>query len=62
MPNRAPQNTLHPIAELLLVYRSEGTGKYFTQQASDVVVTGTLIDPDGPNAGDDMAIVGYRLV
>lgn len=50
------------IERLVLVYRSEGTQALYEQPASDLVTSGTLIDPDGPTAGDDMALVGYRLV
>lgn len=57
-----PENTFHPIEKLVLIYRSEGTGKYYDQPASDLTDSGTLIDPEGPNAGDDLSIVGYRLV
>lgn len=55
-------NSFRPISELTLIYRSEGSGKHYTQPAADLTQAGTLIDPDGPTAGDDMPIVGYQQV
>ncbi|MET3959787.1 hypothetical protein ABIE52_006722 [Rhodococcus sp. OAS809] len=57
-----PKDDFRRIDELVLVYRSEGTGEYHDQRAADLVESGTLIDPDGPTMGDDMQIVGYRLI
>lgn len=51
-----------PINELTLIYRSEGSGKYYTQPAADLTESGTLIDPDGPTMGDDMPMIGYTSV
>lgn len=57
-----PENTFGNIGELVLVYRSESTGEHYEQPAADLVASGTLIDPEGSTEGDDMPIVGYRLV
>lgn len=44
------------INALVLVYRSEA-GEYYEQPATDLIIAGTLIDPE---TGDDMDLVGWR--